>query len=181
MRYNLRMGTQDSKKSGLPVVHPGRALCGGYMWHFYSHHCLPDSGTILLSPIDTSSPRTHATASHIPLCGLSLGLGVPGLVGLAAVTALGTGPAPIPVHKVLRLRPPRTWIHLVDAQWKPDPLPSPARPNRGSEVELGEDAGGEEAQRSGELSGARRQGMLDERKKEEEKSTDKDAEGDGSV
>lgn len=39
------------------------------MWHFYSHHCLPDSGTTLLSPIDASSPRTHAAAPHIPLRG----------------------------------------------------------------------------------------------------------------
>lgn len=43
-------------------------------------------------------------------------------------------------------------------------------------MELGEDAGCEEAQRSGDLSGARRQGVLDERKKD-----DKDAEGDTSV
>lgn len=57
------------------------------------------------------------------------------------------------------------------------PLPSPTRPSRGSEVERGEDAGCEEAQRSGDLSVEGKQGILDERKKEE-KSTDKDAEGD---
>lgn len=47
-------------------------------------------------------------------------------------------------------------------------------------MELGEVAGCEEAQRSGDLSGARRQAVLNERKGEE-KPTDKGAEGDDSA